>query len=428
MKNRLLFTLLVIISVNFFSCQKSNDFIGSAEDFSLSVKPEESSSTANSSNAVNSVYVSNIDELYTEINNPENVGVTLVLLAGIYMLNPNYPNGGRLEFLHDMSITGQAGRPEQVIIDATNLPNSSLRRPIPGVPGNPMTGVVRMGDGKNTLEWLTLQNDPANRTNRIRSLVQTDIVATPVAQIRIAHTIIQGSSIGINLINAQLIAQGRVIKAVLEDNELRDNAIPGFGTAIQIQNSQLASDAAIYVTMRRNYIHRNVAGIVAFNGSTEGAMIEIKSYTDRIEDNRIGMFFNGGYLSTSDPALNNLVRVEAYATTVKNNTGDPSPLFLEPGCGVFAAGAESWLPLPLPGNAHHNQLDISFHGCTIEGNEGDAQIICYGAISYHPVPTLVGTYNTTNIYLYGKSADAVVSATPSVPAEPAGTNTITIYQ
>ena len=281
-----------------------------------------------------------------------------------------------------------------------------------------------MGNGKNAIEWLTLQNDPAHN---IRALIQTDLVVTPVAQISIAHTIIKGSSMGVSIINSTSIASGRIIEATLEDNEIRDNTIPIFGTAIQIQNSGSADDASIRVTLKRNYIHRNKSGIVAFNGSTERSVIEIKSYHDRIENNGIGMTFNGGFMANNRHTLDNVVRVEAYSTIVKNNAGNPSPPHVYPACGVYVAGAEAFPPFGMPGAAHHNTLDIRFYGCTIEDNAGSTQIIGYGGNSLHPLPTLIGTYNTTNIYLYGKSANVTVAATPSFPAEPAGTNTINVY-
>jgi hypothetical protein len=131
------------------------------------------------------VYVSNVDELYAAINDADNRGATIVLASGTYLLNASHPNAGRLELLNNMSLQGQPGHPEAVVIDASQLPNSSFTIPTtPAYPFTRRTGVVRIGDGNNAIEWITLKNNP---NHKIRSLIQTDIATTPVAQIRIAH-------------------------------------------------------------------------------------------------------------------------------------------------------------------------------------------------------------------------------------------------
>ena len=87
----------------------------------------------------------------------------------------------------------------------------------------------------------------------------------------------------------------------------------------------------------------------------------------------------------------------------------------------------------LPGTAHNNKLQISFHGSAIEDNIGNAQINAYGAYSYYSLPplnnnTLVGTGNKTTVYLHGQSSRTVVNAINSIPTEAAGTNTINVYR
>src|SRR5215216_1150709 len=82
------------------------------------------------------IYVSNVDELYAAINDPDNAGTTLVLAPGAYNLNANHPKAGRLELEHNMSLVGQAGDAGQVIIDVTDLPASSFT--IPPTPGSPV--------------------------------------------------------------------------------------------------------------------------------------------------------------------------------------------------------------------------------------------------------------------------------------------------
>jgi len=372
------------------------------------------------------VYVSNVEELYAAINDPANAGTTLVLASGTYSLSAAYPKGGRLELQHNMSLVGQQGHAEQVIIDATNIPASSLTLPpVAGFPVAVRTGVMRMGDGKNSLEWMTIQNDPSHL---IRSLVQTDIVATPIAEIRIAHTIMKGASIGLSVGNFSGMANGRVVEAKIEDNEILNNiTLTGNGTGIQIVNHTGTNDASVMATLSRNYIHDNKVGMIISNISSQHCAIEIKSYDNRVEGNGVGLAMRAGF-NESAPSIGNTLKFDAYATTVKNNIGNPPPTFSNPACGVFAAGGGSMLLFGLPGTVNNNKLDISFYGCVIEGNAGVAQILAYGAHSTYPLPTPAGTANTTNIYLHGISANATISAIASLPAEPAGTNTVNVYR
>ena len=376
------------------------------------------------------IYISNVDELYAGINDLNNAGATLILSPGTYSLNANHPKSGRLELGYDMALIGQPGNAGQVIIDATNLPASSFTIPTtPGLPVPLPTGVVRMGNGKNSLEWLTLQNDPLHV---IRSFVQTDIVATPIAEIRIAHTIIKGGgcNIGISVGNFSAIANGRVVKAEIEDNEIMDNINPsptGNGTGIQIVNHRGTNDASVIATLSRNYIHNNKAGMIISNISSQQCAIEIKSYNNRVENNGVGLAMRAGF-NESTPSISNSLKFDAYATFVKNNTGSPAPPFSNPACGIFAAGGGSMFLFGLPGTVNDNKLDISFYGCAIEGNVGTAQILAYGAHSTYSLPTPAGIYNETNIYLHGISANATISSIASLPVEPAGTNIINVYR
>lgn len=419
MKHKTFISLSFFLSVILFACKKDNSSVSQKE-----IQTEEQTTANRVTRESKKVYVSNVDELYAAINDPANVGSEIVLAPGTYLLNPNHPNGGRLELLHDMSLTGQPGNPEQVIIDASNLPASSFRVLRPGETSTVQTGAVRMGNGENALEWMTLQNNPSHN---MPGFVFTDIVATPVTQIRVAHSIIKGGERGICLINNRIIANGRKIKAEIEDNDILDNSILEQGTGIQIRNVGGTSEATILATLRRNHIYGNRVGIFAFNASTRHCVVEVKSYDDIIETNGAGIQLVGGLLFNG-PVLNNSVKFDAYGSTIKNNNGNPSPGFGSPPCGLYAQGAECLPPNGPLGEAHHNNLDISFHGCAIEGNAGSFQIIGYGGHSVYPLLTPVGTYNAANIYLYGISANATISATPSFPAEPAGTNTINVFK
>jgi len=426
MRKPILYTLFLFVSVSIFflSCQKEMNRNQQSQGEIATV------AHGGLQKEAKKIYVNNVAQLYEAINNPDNSGGTIVLAPGTYLLSPNYPKGGLLELQLNMSLVGKPGHPELVVIDATNLPASSFTLPpTPGLPAPLPTGVVRMGNGKNSLEWLTLQNDPLHV---IRSFVQTDVVATPIAEIRIAHTIINGGgcNIGMSVGNFGAIANGRVMEAEIEDNEIMDNINPsptGNGTGIQIVNHRGTNDASVIATLSRNYIHDNKAGVIISNISSQHCAIEIKSYDNRVENNGVGLAMRAGF-NESTLSISNSLKFDAYATSVKNNTGSPAPPFSNPACGVFAAGGGSMLLFGLPGTVNDNKLDVSFYGCVIEGNAGNAQILAYGAHSTYPLPAPAGTGNATNIYLHGISANATISATASFPIEPAGTNTVNVYR
>ena len=79
-----------------------------------------------------SVTVGTVEELYAAVNNPANIGITIDLAPGVYMLSatgPNNvlrPNRGRLELQENMGLQGIVGDREAVVIDAANLPTTSF--------------------------------------------------------------------------------------------------------------------------------------------------------------------------------------------------------------------------------------------------------------------------------------------------------------
>ena len=423
MKKQLLRHPLLILAALFFIAS----FISCRKETSQSRQQEKISLLNNAHSNSKKVYINNVEELYAAINDPENDGVTLVLSEGTYNLSPSFPKAGRLELRHDMSLMGEEGHPESVIIDVTGLPNASFTvPPTPAIPLGVRTGAVRMGDGTNSIGWITIQNNP---THQLRSLIQTDIVATPVAEIRVAHCILKGGNIALNLINRDKVANGRTINADIEENEMMNNTLQIFGTAIEIGNSNEVDDAVIHATLRGNYLHGNRNGITAVNSSTLRCNIELVSYADKIEDNGLGLNLSAGFSEDlARPTLNNSVKFDAYGTSIKNNNGNPTPpLSYTPG-GVLAEAGVCSPPFGLPGSVSNNNLEINFHGCPIEHNVGNYQINVYGGLSLYPLPTPVGTYNATTLRLFGISSDATVNAVASVPVEPAATNTVSVYR
>jgi len=371
------------------SCKKESDSIEN-----LTTDQSEESATDQIKANTKKVYVSNVNQLYEAVNNPANEGSTVVLAPGTYKLDPDHPNGGRLDLLHNMSLIGQQGNPGSVVIDVSALPLTSVELE-PGL----RTGVVRTGNGNNAIEWMTLKNDGKNEN--IRSLIQTDIDATPIARVKIAHTIVQGATIGINIVNRFETSNGRQIEAAIENNEIRNNALPPFGDGILIQ-SQLADNGTIKTIMKGNYIHGNLHGIGGVNSSCRNHNIIIVSHNDRMEENGVGVVFWGGYaVDDAFPAKNNSILFSAFSTDIRNNTRKSTHLLVPIPGGVYAAAGDLEGDAT-KGVADNNRVEALFTSCRIEGNTGTAQINAFGAYST-VAGTPAGSHNICAIYLKGIS-------------------------
>src|SRR5215831_11961107 len=113
----LVLLLAIILLVNIF-CKK--EINGNGQQF------RSATSQTDNSKSLRRVEVSNVDELYSAVNDPDNASTILLLEAGTYVLNAAYPNGGRLELQPDMLLQGQPGNRDEVIIDASLLPGTSF--------------------------------------------------------------------------------------------------------------------------------------------------------------------------------------------------------------------------------------------------------------------------------------------------------------
>jgi len=385
---------------------------------------QEFPSSANNSNRNNAkrITVADVNQLYTAVNDAENAGAVIILSPGTYVLNAAHPNAGRIELLADMQLQGQPGHPEQVIIDASALPGASFTPPL-NFPAA-RTGAIRMGRGFNSVEWVTVQG---NASAQALSIIETDLIWTPgISHVRVAHSIITGGRIGIDIRNVGLASSGRVLEAEISNNEITENLVQQ-GQGIEIQNANGASDAVIRATLNGNYVHGNKIGLRSFNNnanntSTNNGSITIQSNDDRFEENGIGLFINAGLNQGTTTTCNgNLLLFEAHGTSIKNNQGTvpPAPETTPP-CGLFVVGGYA-LNSNLTSN---NRVDMSLWGCTIYNNHGASDILTYGAYSSSTIPA--GTNNIVAINLYGVSQNASFIATPSFPVESAGTNIVTI--
>ena len=409
MKKTFLYQLLLASMVLFIiSCQKTIDKPSmNAEEISSAKKIKTESNKK--------VYVSTLDELYAAVNNTENAGTEVILAPGTYVLNASYPNGGRLELQADMSLKGQPGQIDAVLIDQSSLPFASFRLS-PTVTIAP----IRAGRGTNSIEWLSVKGGSV-AVNPL-CVIEPDLISNET-NFTISHVYVDcnGSRTGILIRNRPEHA-GRVINATVEYSEIT-NAIsnpnpPGAGLALQNR----VTGSQIKMNMSGNYIHGCRIGILNFNSglgiSVENCSLDLLSNNDRIEGNGCGMDLGGGTGAGVFFSNGCTASVKMYGATIKNNGQSQLPTNngAVPG-GISATGG--W------NNASNNVLKVGLWGCDISDNNG----IDIHALGYFSSTGIVaGTGNLFDLYLYGTSANAIIDSAASVPAEPAGTNVLNVYR
>src|SRR5688572_23323768 len=233
------------------------------------------------------VHVSDVEALYAAVNDPGNAGATIVPARGSYRLTRldplgvARPNGGRLELQADMSMSGVNGHRNEVVIDSSDPVNGPSFE-IAG--GN--AGTIRMGRGRQTVEWITVVGG-----KRSAAGVQTDLVGgTPV--LRIAHVVCKGSVRGIDVRNLGPEGNGRSLTVDLDDNEVTANRT-GNGQGIRFVNSA-AAGASIVASLHGNRSHDNNLGFLAANQGSNGASVTIDSHNDRFDENVVGGLILGG--------------------------------------------------------------------------------------------------------------------------------------
>lgn len=408
---KIFFNLLLSSSVILFitSCQKNID-----KPFLLNEEQSSSNSNAHSENK-KKIYISNLDELYAAVNNPDNAGTDVILAPGTYILSAAYPNGGRLELQTDMSLRGQPGQIDAVLIDQSTLPNASFRL-TPTVTVAP----IRIGRGSNTLEWLSVKGG-AVAANPL-SVIESDLVGTET-HVTVSHVYVDcnGSRTGILFRNRLEEHANRVINATLEYAEIEKAFVnpnsPGAGLALQNR----ISGSKINLNMKGNYIHGCRVGILNFhsglNNNVENCGLDLISHNDRIEGNGCGLDLVGGTSAGTITANNNTTTVKMYSASIKDNGQSQLPPNNEAfPSGIIAAGG--W------NRASHNNLSIGFWGCDISNNNG-TDIYAFGY--FNPTGPVAGTNNHFELYLYGISANTTIESAASVPSEAAGTNVVNVY-
>jgi len=359
--------------------------------------------------------VSDVEQLYAAVNDPAKAGVAIILTPGTYTLtaktlgNAARPNGGRLELQPDMSLTGVPGDRTAVVIDMSLLPLSSFNVALGRTAG------IRIGRGYNSVEWLTILGNASSAAG-----IETDLADANPTNVVVAHVVAHESIRGVDVRNTTAAMSGRSIVARLEDNEVYHGA-----EGIRILNSGGTIGGTIDVTMSGNRSHDNANGCIVEHNRASSSTIQIRSSGDEFTHNGLGCLIGGGLVAAPGSASSNVTVFEAHGDAFTDNT---LTQFVNGGAidfgGVLVLGAET------PGvanSASHNVVSVALWGTKISGNQ-HIDFEAYGARSVATPAGISGVDNRVTIELHGVSKQLDVVSTASLPAEPAGTNTVTIVR
>ena len=368
------------------------------------------------------VHVANVEQLYAAVNDPGNAGAAITLAPGMYVLSATNaagvgrPNAGRLELQRDMSLYGVTGDRSAVVIDATALPASSMAVPAPLT----RTGPVRIGRGSNAIEWLTVLADPSAAGG-----IATELPGTLPTRIRVAHVISGGSSRGVDMRSVGAANAGRRVDAEIVDNEFfgpPPALIIGMSEGIRLANFGGADGGVIVATLTGNRVHGFQIGCIVANNRSSNAVVRARSSGDRFFANALGCLIMGAVNgATTGVANSNSTSFEAHGSHFVDNAtaiGD-----VDPG-GITVVGGRSLLQ---PNVTSGNTVLVSLWGTTVARN-GGVNFDAYGARRDAPGAGIAGTNNHVTIELHGVSKRLDVVAIPSLPPEPAGTNTVTVIR
>jgi hypothetical protein len=362
------------------------------------------------------IAVSDVEQLYDAVNEPANAGAAIVMAPGLYVLTKlapggaTRPNGGRLELQTDMSMYGVTGHPEDVVIDSSD-PVSGPSFPLGGGLGN--GGTIRIGRGRNSVEWLTVIGGPSSAAG-----VQTDLVGAPPV-LRVAHVVSRDSVRGIDVRNLGPAGAGRAIVIDLDDNELFENTTSN-GQGIRFVNSG-ADGASIVATLHNNRSHDNIQGLFLSDEHSNHASITIDSHDDHFDNNTIGGAIFGGLANAPGTFTGNTVTLTMHAGSFTGSRGSAvPPQSLTAGLNVIGGAVTT------PGvsnSAFSNAVHVAIWGTKFDDNAA-LDLEAWGAKSL--MTGIAGADNVVTIDLHGVSGQARTLAHDSVPDDAAGTNRATI--
>jgi hypothetical protein len=360
------------------------------------------------------IVVNDVEELYAAVNDSGNAGATIVLNAGTYMLSANdlggspRPNGGRIELQENMSLIGSTVDRSASVIDAFNLPSSSYAAQAGGLP----VGAVRVGRGRNAIEWLTVRNARFGQGG-----IVTGLPYGGEPSIRIAHVASTGSTNNLSLLSWGAPASGKTLEVEVEDCDLYS---AGFGLkqGFRIGNFSGASGSTVNVRMTGNRIHNNQFSLIV-NNAAVNSTINIDSSGNRYFNNGLGLLVTGG-LNANGNSVNFRSRGDHF---VDNN----GAFFTDRG-GLLVSGGEDFNQL-VPNTSNNNTVNVFLFGCRLYNNQL-ADLAGYGARTVpNPLIGPPGVNNRVTITMQGTgNRDFVEDYANVVPADATTTNSVTVIR
>lgn len=360
------------------------------------------------------IVASDVEELYSAVNNPANAGSTVVLAPGTYVLSVNdpqnvpRPNGGRIHLQPDMSLKGVEGDRSAVVISAINLPAASF--PTNGSPAGP-NAAIRMGLGHNALEWLTVRDARFAQANIDTGLQPLD---PGTAFVRIAHVASTGSVRGLNVLNFGPLTSGQVIEADIIDCHFFDNVL-NLSEGVRIGNFQGARGSTVNARMSGNMSWGQQQGRLIVNNRALDSIINVSSSGNRFYDNGGGTIVVGGLSSNDTRADGNSINIEMHGDRFAGNVRETE---FDHG-GLIVLGTED---ISTAGGGSNNTVHIRLWGCRMADNEF-ADLVAIGARWVSPGAAGRSVNNRVTIDIHGDGNgngrwQTVEFVADSVPAGP----------
>ena len=317
---------------------------------------------------IDEITVSNVEALYAAVNDPLNAGARILLSAGVYALSPldpggqPRPNGGRLELQANMSLQGVDGDRSAVVIEAIGLPAASLT-------GGPVPlGAIRVGRGRNAIEWLSIRNARDGQGNIVTTLSDGNTF-----HLLVAHVASSGAGNNLSIGNLGPATSGRTIEADIVDTDLFDG-IGGFRNGFRIRNE--GTDSTINVRMNGNRIWGGGFCLIVNAGAFD-SQINVFSSANRYFDNGAGLLLVGGLSGAVGNRINYSGHGDQFISNDEASVFDRGGLLILGG-DRLATGTSG---------ASDNTVNARLFGCRMSGN-ADADLLAVGGRSFSARPTL----------------------------------------
>jgi hypothetical protein len=345
------------------------------------------------------IAVSNVEELYSAVNDAANAGAILVLSPGTYMLSVTGPDGvprpkdGRIELQPDMSLKGVEGDRSAVVISGFNLPASSFPQTANGVATGP-NAAVRLGLGSNALEWLTVRDARFAQANIDTGLQPLD---PWTAVVRIVHVASTGSARGLNVLNFGPWTSGQTIEAEIVDSHFFDNVL-NMSQGVRLGNFQGAQGSTVNVLMQGNLSWGHKQCCLIVNNNAVDSTVNVVSSGNRFYDNGGGTIIVGGLSSNNTRADGNTINVEAHGDRFVGNMGASE--IVRGGLIVFGSENNSGVA----GGGSNNTVHVRLWGCRMSDN-ADADLTAIGARWLSGSTAGLSENNQVTIEIHGDGND-----------------------